>query len=94
MRRCHEQIDDASTRGNDPDLDAEVRGIFEASGLGHTPPVEVEDLRETGGDPRKQIVFEIVLKSGENGIGPEAIRDVIARLHPTVTPPHAATIGK
>lgn len=97
MRRIHEQIDDATARGGDPDLDAEVRGIFEASGLGYTPPdlgATVEGVQQPGEDPRRAIVFEIVLKSGPNGIGPEAIRDVFARLHPGVEVPHAATIGR
>ncbi|MFI1467628.1 hypothetical protein [Streptomyces wuyuanensis] len=98
MRRIHERIDEAAARGSDPDLDAEVRGIFEASGIEYTPSAAldaaVEATEQPGGDPRKVIVFEIVLKSGPNGIGPEAIRDSIARLHPDVEVPHAATIGR
>jgi hypothetical protein len=95
MRRIHEQIDDATARGGDADLDAEVRGIFEVSGLGHTPPADVDDdSADNGGDPRRQIVFDVVLKSGPAGIGPEAIRDVFARLHPDLEVPHAATIGR
>ncbi|MGW2742353.1 hypothetical protein [Streptomyces sp. NPDC001450] len=97
MRRIHERIDDATTRGGDPDLDAEVRGIFEASGLGYTPPdlgAAIADVQQSGDDPRKAIVFEIVRGAGVDGIGPEAIRDVIARLHPDLDVPHAATIGR
>ncbi|MGA5489580.1 hypothetical protein ACPCK1_17710 [Streptomyces pseudogriseolus] len=97
MRRIHEQIDEA-TGERDPDLDAQVRGIFEASGIEYTPSAALDDAVEAteqpGGDPRKVIVFEIVLKAGPNGIGPEAIRDSIARLYPDVEVPHAATIGR
>ncbi|MFE4752417.1 hypothetical protein ACFRIB_19420 [Streptomyces mirabilis] len=64
--------------------------IFEAGGLGYTPPAALDEAQQTGGDPRKQIV----LRSGPNGIGPEAIRDSIARLHPDLEAPHAATIGR
>ncbi|MCX5562739.1 hypothetical protein [Streptomyces sp. NBC_00038] len=98
MRRIHERIDDATARGGDADLDAEVRGIFEASGLGSTPPelgAAAADVQNgERDDPRKQIVFEIVLKAGPAGIGPEAIRDVFARLYPALEAPHAATIGR
>lgn len=94
MRRIRGEIDDTTAR--DPDLDAEVRGIFEASGFGYKPPAALGDNvnEPASGDPRKQLVYDIVVKSGPNGIGPEAIRDVIARTHPDVTPPHAATIGR
>ncbi|MFI9600349.1 hypothetical protein ACIHCX_10790 [Streptomyces sp. NPDC052043] len=92
MRRIHEQIDDATAR--DPDLERQAREIFEASGLSYTPPAALDEAQPAGGDPRKQLVFEIVLKSGPTGIGPEAIRDSIARLHPDVEVPHAATIGR
>ena len=96
LRRIHEQIDDATTR--DPDLEAQARAIFEAGGFGYTPPdlgAAIADVQAgEREDPRKAIVFEIVLKSGPNGIGPEAIRDAIARLHPHLEVPHAATIGR
>ncbi|WP_330349724.1 hypothetical protein [Streptomyces sp. NBC_00582] len=91
MRRIRGEIDEATER--DPDLDAEVRGIFAASGLTYTPPAALDDDQDDG-DPRRPIVFEIVLKSGPAGIGPEAIRDAIRRLHPDVEVPHAATIGR
>ncbi|MFB7594311.1 hypothetical protein [Streptomyces sp. NPDC056160] len=94
MRRIHERIDDATARGSDLDVDAEARAIFEVSGLAHTPPTALDEAQPAGGDPRKAIVFEIVLKAGPDGIGPEAIRDSIARLHPDVEVPHAATIGR
>ncbi|MCX4606969.1 hypothetical protein [Streptomyces mirabilis] len=93
MRRIHEQIDEAAGE-RDPDLEAQARAIFEAGGLGYTPPAALDEAQRTGGDPRKAIVFETVLKSGPAGIGPEAIRDVFARLHPDLEVPHAATIGR
>lgn len=96
LRRIRGEIDDAKNR--DPDLDDEVRAIFAASGFGYTPPdlgAAIEDAQNgKREDPRKQLVYDIVLKSGPNGIGPEAIRDVIARQHPDVEVPHAATIGR
>ncbi|QWA22363.1 hypothetical protein KJK32_16740 [Streptomyces sp. JCM17656] len=92
MRRIRGEIDETTSR--DPDIEAEARAIFEASGLSYTPPAALDEAQSAGGDPRKAIVFEIVLKSGPAGIGPEAIRDIITRLHPDVDPPHAATIGR
>ncbi|MFE9810689.1 hypothetical protein [Streptomyces sp. NPDC005548] len=98
MRRINDQIGEAATRGSDPGLDDEVRAIFAASGFGYTPPdlgAAIEDAQNgKREDPRKQLVYDIVLKAGPNGIGPEAIRDVIARQHPDVEVPHAATIGR
>lgn len=94
LRRVRGHIDDAASRGSDRDLDAEARAIFEANGLAYTPPAALDGEQPADGDPRRQIVFEIVLKSGPAGIGPEAIRDVFARLHPDVEVPHAATIGR
>ncbi|MCT9145657.1 hypothetical protein, partial [Streptomyces violarus] len=96
MRRIRGEIDEATNR--DPDLDAQVRGIFEASGLGYKPPAalaggEVNDAQPST-DPRYRLVYEIVAGAGPAGIGPEAIRDSIARLHPDVEVPHAATIGR
>lgn len=95
MRRIREQIDEATSR--DPDLDARARAIFEAE-FGYRPPdvlgAVVDQVQQPGEDPRRALVFEIVAKAGPAGIGPEAIRDAIARLHPDVDPPHAATIGR
>ncbi|WP_406459748.1 hypothetical protein OH768_33750 [Streptomyces sp. NBC_01622] len=92
MRRIRGEIDETTDR--DPDLDAEVRGIFEASGFTYTPPAALDEAQPAGGDPRKALVYEVVLKSGPAGIGPEAIREFITRLYPDVDPPHAATIGR
>ncbi|MFE9624275.1 hypothetical protein [Streptomyces sp. NPDC006527] len=92
MRRIRGEI--AETTERDPDLDAEVRGIFEVSGLQYTPPAALDDGDQDDGDPRRALVFEIVLKAGPAGIGPEAIRDAFARLHPALEVPHAATIGR
>jgi hypothetical protein len=97
-KRLHEAMDEASNR--DPDLDQEFRALMAGGGIdwakpADTPPAEpVIDLGKKKEDPRKQIVFDIVAKAGTTGIGPEAIRDAITRLHPDVDPPHAATIGR
>ncbi|MFF7171112.1 hypothetical protein [Streptomyces pseudovenezuelae] len=93
LRRIRGEIDETTAR--EPDIDAEARAIFEANGLSYTPPAALDEAQSgEREDPRKPIVFEIVLKSGPNGIGPEAIRDAIARLHPDLEVPHAATIGR
>ncbi|CAL9593214.1 hypothetical protein SUDANB1_05267 [Streptomyces sp. enrichment culture] len=95
MRRIRGEINDVTDR--DPDLEAQARAIFEASGFGYKPPAALGDdvnSAQPSSDPRYRIVFEIVTGSGPDGIGPEAIRDAIARLHPDVEVPHAATIGR
>lgn len=93
VRRIRGEIDEATN--HDPDIEAEARAIFEASGLTYTPSAALDEAQQpTGGDPRKALVYEIVLKSGPAGIGPEAIREFITRLYPDVDPPHAATIGR
>jgi hypothetical protein len=97
LRRIRGEIDDA-TGDRDPDLEAQARAIFEHGGFGFTPPDLGATIADAQGgereDPRRPIVFEIVRGAGPDGIGPEAIRDVIARLHPDLEVPHAATIGK
>ncbi|MFF9690249.1 hypothetical protein [Streptomyces sp. NPDC014623] len=93
--RIRDNINETTRR--DPELEAKARAIFEAGGLEWTPPPNPLAEDTAGGkreDPRKGIVFEIVSKSGPNGIGPEAIRDAITRLHPHLDAPHAATIGR
>jgi hypothetical protein len=93
VRRIRGEIDETTNR--DPDLEARAREIFEHGGLGYTPPpAEDVDQVQPSSDPRYPLVYEIVTKSGPAGIGPEAIRDVIARQHPGVEVPHAATIGR
>nr|WSS66751.1 hypothetical protein OG284_36635 [Streptomyces sp. NBC_01177] len=95
MRRIQGDIDDTTHR--DPALEAQARAIFEAGGFGFTPPPNpLDDDTSTGKrpDPRREIVFEIVAQSGPAGIGPAAIRDVMARTNPNLDPPHAATIGR
>ncbi|MGW1587304.1 hypothetical protein [Streptomyces sp. NPDC002386] len=94
LRRIRGQIDETTER--DPDLDARARAIFEAE-FGYTPPTDTggaDDEAQPSSDPRYRLVFEIVRGAGPAGIGPEAIRDSIARLHPDVEVPHAATIGR
>lgn len=93
VRRIRGEIDDTTIR--DPELEAKARAIFEQGGLGYTPPTPDDDsAQQPSSDPRYPLVFDIVTKAGPNGIGPEAIRDAIARLHRDVEVPHAATIGR
>lgn len=94
-RRLHEAMNDAGTR--DDDLDAEFRNILAAGGVTWQPPATDTTAPAVQGedaDPRRELVYEIVAKSGADGIGPEAIRDAIRRLYPAVEVPHAATIGR
>jgi hypothetical protein len=95
LRRIRGEVNETTDR--DPDLDAKWREIVERSGLAYTPPAELGDdvnSVQPSNDPRYPIVYGIVAKSGPTGIGPEAIRDAIARLRPDVDVPHAATIGR
>lgn len=47
-----------------------------------------------GADPRRQLVFDIVAKTGPDGIGPAAIVDILTRQHPHVTPPNPDVIAR
>lgn len=90
-RRLHEAMNEAGTR--DDDLNAQFMDILASGGVTWQPTTDAgSDVPD--GDPRRELVYEIVVKAGPDGIGPEAIRDVIARLHPGVEVPHAATIGR
>lgn len=95
-RKLREAMNAAGSR--DDDLDAQFRNILAAGGVtwqppaASTPPATVP--QDGDGDPRRELVYEIVAKSGPDGIGPEAIRDAIGRLYPDVEVPHAATIGR
>ncbi|GAA3852274.1 hypothetical protein GCM10023084_03100 [Streptomyces lacrimifluminis] len=95
-RKLHEAMDGASR--HDDDLDAQFRNILAAGGVTWQPPTASAPPAaaplDGDGDPRRELVYEIVAKSGSDGIGPEAIRDAIGRLYPDVKVPHAATIGR
>lgn len=95
-RRLRNAASEASDR--DPDLDEEFRALLEGGGIDWAKPTapadQAIDLGKKDQDPRRQLVFDIVTKAGSTGIGPEAIREAIARLHPGTKPPHAATIGR
>jgi hypothetical protein len=97
-RKLHEAMNETSNRDND--LDARFRDILAGGGVTWQPPA-TEQPTPTGpqsedGDPRREMVFSIVEKSGPDGIGPEAIREIFDRFfkpHGYETP-HAATIGR
>jgi len=93
-RKLHEAMGETSRR--DGDLDAQFLDILAGGGVTWQPPATEQPGAESGEDqdPRKALVYEIVVKAGPEGIGPEGIRDVIGRLHPGVEVPHAATIGR
>jgi hypothetical protein len=95
-RKLREAMNEAGSR--DDDLDAQFRNILAAGGVTWQPPAvsapPPAGPQDGDGDPRRELVYEIVAKSGPDGIGPEAIRDAIGRLYPNVEVPHAATIGR
>ncbi|WP_333743814.1 hypothetical protein [Streptomyces ardesiacus] len=95
-RRLHEAMKENGAR--DDNLDAQFMDILAGGGVTWQPPTESQAAPAPGKDgdrdPRQELVFEIVAKAGPSGIGPEAIRDAIRRLHPGVEVPHAATIGR
>jgi hypothetical protein len=94
-RRLREAMEETAAR--DGDLDAQFLDILAGGGVTWQPPSGDAPARMVGGedgDPRRELVFEIVAKAGPDGIGPEAIRDAVRRLHPGVEVPHAATIGR
>ncbi|WP_460071104.1 hypothetical protein [Streptomyces sp. YKOK-I1] len=92
-QRLHEAMNETGSRDNN--LDAQFLDILAGGGVTWQPPAAGTAVQQgDDGDPRKPLVFEIVLKSGVNGIGPAAIQDAIRRLHPGVEVPHAATIGR
>jgi len=100
-RRLHEAMDGATSR--DKDLDAQFLDILAGGGVTWKPPTdtpaapaEQAEGEQADGDPRREMVFNIVEKAGPDGIGPEAIREIFDRFfkpHGFETP-HAATIGR
>lgn len=93
-RRLREAMNETGPR--DGDLDAQFLDILAGGGVTWQPPAAPSAAapQDGDGDPRRELVYEIVAKSGPDGIGPEAIRDAIGRLYPDVEVPHAATIGR
>lgn len=97
-RKLHEAMNETGAR--DEDLDAKFLDILAGGGVTWQPPTARQAVeagpQSEDGDPRKEMVFSIVEKSGEDGIGPEAIREIFDRFfkpHGYETP-HAATIGR
>lgn len=94
-RKLHEAM--GETGKHDGDLDAQFMDILAGGGVTWKPPAEPpapEPGKDDDGDPRRELVYEIVSKAGAGGIGPTTIQDAIRRLHPDVQVPHAATIGR
>ncbi|MFJ4926864.1 hypothetical protein [Streptomyces sp. NPDC088736] len=94
-RRLHDAMNE--TGRHDGDLDSQFMDILAGGGVTWKPPAAEPPAPETGnddGDPRRELVYEIVVKAGPAGIGPSTIQESIRRLHPTVQVPHAATIGR
>jgi hypothetical protein len=94
-RRLHEAM--GETGRHDGDLDAQFMDILAGGGVTWKAPAEPpapEPGKDDDGDPRRELVYEIVSKAGPGGIGPTTIQDAIRRLHPDVQVPHAATIGR
>jgi hypothetical protein len=93
-RKLHEAMNDAGQR--DEGLDARFLDILAGGGVTWQPPAteQPDPGRDDDGDPRRELVYEIVSKAGAGGIGPTTIQDAIRRLHPDVQVPHAATIGR
>lgn len=97
-RRLHEAMNETGPR--DDDLDAKFLDILAGGGVTWQPPT-VEPPAAAGpqsedGDPRRDMVFNIVEKAGPDGIGPEAVREIFDRIfrphgHET---PHVGTIGR
>lgn len=84
--RLHEAMNETGPR--DADLDKQFQDILREGGAMWTPPASGDE------DPRRQYVFDIVAKSGPDGIGPAAIGDALTRLHPSIKPPHPDVIAR
>lgn len=90
-RKLHEAMGESGTR--DADLDKQFQDILRDGGALYQPPAGTEAAGD-GTDPRRQMVFDIVAGAGPNGIGPQAILDVLARKYPAVDAPHPDVIAR
>lgn len=94
VRHLHNAMDEASNR--DPDLDQEFQALLEAGGMTWKPPAALtqQPAAEEERDPRYPLVYAIVQDSGPAGIGPAAIQEFFARLHPDQKAPNTTVIGR
>lgn len=88
-KRLQDAMGEASNR--DADLDRQFRDIVEGGGATWKP--QTVDNGD-GTDPRRELIFDIVAKSGPGGIGPAAILDILTRQNPDVKKPHPDVIAR
>lgn len=91
-RKLHDAMHEASTR--DPDLDQQFLDIVTGGGATWQPPANPDAASRDGKDPRRQLVYDVVAQAGPGGIGPAAILESLARLHPAVKAPHPDVIAR
>ncbi|MFC8008699.1 hypothetical protein [Streptomyces cinereoruber] len=95
-KRLQDTVHEATNR--DGDLDQQFQDIVKQSGLTWQAPANplTNDTPDTKGssDPRYQHVYRIVEGAGPTGIGPAAIIETFARLHPTEKPLNPTVVGR
>lgn len=100
--RLRAAMDDATTR--DPELDRQFREMLQGGGIewgqvpsAPQPPASVpEQAADDAADPRREMVFSIVEKAPEGGLGPQTIADIFEAVFKGLgyRTPNVATIGK
>ncbi|MFF8279956.1 hypothetical protein ACF05T_28285 [Streptomyces lateritius] len=96
-KRLHDAINETTRR--DHDLDKQFMDVVHQGGLtwqAPSNPLTSDDIPESDSttDTRYQHVYRIVEGSGPSGIGPAAIIDAFAQLHPDKKTPNATVIGR
>jgi hypothetical protein len=86
--RLHDAMNENGTR--DDDLNAKFMDIMTAGGAIYQAPAP-EAAQE---DPRRQIVFDIVIAAGPEGIGRAAIVEIFTRRNPSLTAPNPDVIAR